>query len=119
MKIAAERPKRTAFARCERLVEIGEAVEGRDRPEDLLAREESVVGEALEQRRREQVGLVVQALAAREHRAAVGLAALDAREDLRQLALVDDRPDLGLRGRPGRRPTPRSIRRASRCLKSS
>jgi hypothetical protein len=48
----------------ERLVERCEAVQGRDRAEDLLAREERIVGDVLEERRVDQVPVRALAYAA-------------------------------------------------------
>ena len=57
MKIAVESPNSTAFARSSASSRLVEAVERGDRPEHLLAREERVVGDALEDRRRDQVAV--------------------------------------------------------------
>ena len=96
VKIEAESPNSHRVRPLDRLVERREAVERRHGAEDLLARELGVVGEALEHGRRDQVAVVVGALAAREHGAALGRAPLDRGEDLLHRALVDDRPDLRL-----------------------
>ena len=95
MKIDADRPYSTAFARESASSSVREPVERRDRAEHLLAGQEGVVGEPLEQRGREQERLVVEALAACEQRAAVGAALLDPGQHLLELRLVHDRPDLG------------------------
>ena len=96
VKIDAESPKRTAFARSSASSKRRVAVERGDRPEDLLARELGVVREPLEDGRRDEVALVVRTLASREHRAACR-AALDRAQDVLQGALVDDGADLDLR----------------------
>src|SRR5262249_36446172 len=80
----------------ERLVEIRDAVEGGHGPEHLLAREVCVVAYALEDGRRNHEAVLVSAAAAGDHRAALRAAALDRGEDVAELRLVDDRPDLGL-----------------------
>ena len=66
VKIDAREAKRHRVRARERLVEVAEAVEARHRAEHLLAGEERVVAHALEHRRRDEVRLVVCALAAGE-----------------------------------------------------
>ena len=115
VKIAAERPKRTAFARSIASSKRRVAVERGHRPEDLLAGELGVVGEPLEDGRRDEVAVVVGALAAREHRAAVA-----ARRARSRRGCPPSRPRSRparprLRGRPDRRPCrPRRARAACR-----
>src|SRR5207248_10902856 len=65
--------------------------------EHLLAREEAFVAHVFEDRRRDQVAVVVDAYPAREHGAALLPAALDRSNDVVELALVDDRTDLDVR----------------------
>src|SRR5262245_9414086 len=78
----------------ERLVERGEAVERRHGAEDLLAREERVVGDLLEDGRRDEVALVVGAVAARGDDSSLGAAALDRCQHVVEGGLGDDRADL-------------------------
>src|SRR3954451_6906595 len=80
----------------DRLVEGVESVEGRDGTEDLLARQHRVVGDSLEQRRRDEVGLFVHAFAACEHVPSLAFPLVDRLEHVVQLLLVDERTDLGL-----------------------
>src|SRR5438876_173879 len=90
-------PELDSVRALHRLVQVGEAIEGRHRAEDLLAREERVIADSLEDSRRDEVGLVAGALTAGEHLRALGLTARDRLHDLLELLLVDDRTDLGLR----------------------
>ena len=94
----SRKPELDGIRTSQRVLQVRESVERGDRAEDLLAGEEGVVGDALEERRLEQVGLVVVgAPAAGEHRSALRLSALDPGEHLLELLLVDDRADLGRR----------------------
>ena len=81
----------------DRLLERPITVEGGDRTEHLLAGQEGVVADVLEHGRRDQVGVRIGPLAARQHRAALLAAAGDSVEHALELGLVDDRTDLGLR----------------------
>ena len=97
MKIDAESPNSHRVRPLDRLVEGGEPVERRDRAEHLLAGEVRVVGDVLEDGRRDEVALAVAALASRQHRAALVAPPLDRGEDVVARALADERADLGLR----------------------
>src|SRR5438093_1064171 len=63
----------------------------------LFGREHRAVVDSLEQRRRDEVRVVVDAFAACEHLASLTLSLVDCLEDVVELLLVDERTDLGLR----------------------
>ena len=96
VKIDADRPKRTAFARSIASSSVGVAVQRRHRAEHLLAGELGVVREPLEDGRREQVAVVVPTLAAGQNAAARLSCSLDRSENVLQRALVHQRADLDL-----------------------
>src|SRR5512132_705616 len=96
--VAGEDRRRQAEADAvgprDRIVDRLEAVERRDRAEDLLAREHGVVAAALEDRGRYEVALA-HALAAGQDAAALAPALLDRVEHAAHRLLVDERADLG------------------------
>ena len=89
-------PEAHGVRALDRLVERRVPVERRHRAEDLLAGELRVVRKPFEHGRRDQVALVVRALAARQDGAAVAARAIDRAEDVLHRALVHDRADLDL-----------------------
>src|SRR5438093_4832524 len=88
-------PELDAVRTSQRLVQGREAVERGDGAEDLLAREQRLVGDVLEDRRQQEIRLVVGSLAPGDHGAALPAPGLDRLEDVAELGFVHDRADLG------------------------
>ena len=101
--------------RGDRLVLVGEALDRRHRPEDLLVEQLGVVGDVGEHGGVVEVAGAVAGVAADDRLGAAADGVLDELGDLAALAVVDQRPDLRRRPRCRARPSSRpSSRRASR-----